>query len=70
MQQGLQPQKRQHVYLSKDIKTATAVGQRYGKPVILTIKSLIMYQQGFNFYLAKNGVWLTDSVNIEFISED
>ncbi len=64
---GLKPQKRQHVHLSEDIETATAVGQRYGKPVILTIKALLMHEKGFVFYRSENGVWLTDSVSIKFI---
>jgi putative RNA 2'-phosphotransferase len=39
-QQGLLPGSRQHVHLSGDAETATAVGQRHGKPVVLTIKAL------------------------------
>ncbi len=62
LQEGLKPQQRQHVHLSTDIEIATNVGQRYGKPVILTIKSLLMNEQGFMFYLSENGVWLTKSV--------
>jgi len=58
LKEGLKPQQRQHVHLSTDIETATAVGQRYGKPVILTIKALLMHEQGFTFYRADNGVWL------------
>lgn len=62
LKEGLKPQQRQHVHLSTNIETATKVGQRYGKPVILTIKALLMYEQGFMFYLSENGVWLTDKV--------
>lgn len=60
--EGLKPQQRQHVHLSMDIETATAVGQRYGTPAILKIKALLMHQQGFVFYLSENGVWLTEQV--------
>jgi putative RNA 2'-phosphotransferase len=67
LKEGLKPQQRQYVHLSKDIETATAVGQRYGKPVILKIKAQLMYEQGFTFYLAENGVWLTDSVPPTFL---
>lgn len=68
-QQGLLAGKRQHVHLSEDIETASAVGQRYGKPVLLVIDALLMHQQGFTFYQADNGVWLTNSVPILHISE-
>ena len=67
--QGLIPRERQYVHLIEDKDTAYEVGQRYGKPIILRIKTMEMYQQGFNFYQAENGVWLTDSVPFQFIQE-
>lgn len=70
LQEGLKPQQRQHVHLSTDIETATAVGQRYGKPVVLKIKALLMHEKGFLFYRSENGVWLTDSVKNIFIEPD
>lgn len=69
IQEGLKPQERQYVHLSKDIETATAVGRRYGKPVILKIKALLMHEQGFRFYLSENGVWLTNFVDPIFLQE-
>jgi putative RNA 2'-phosphotransferase len=65
-QQGLLPGSRQHVHLSADAETATLVGQRHGKPVVLTIKALQMHQQGFNFFQAENGVWLTKAIDCRF----
>lgn len=62
LKEGLKPQQRQYVHLSKDIETATKVGQRYGKPVILTINAQLMCEQGFKFFLSENGVWLTNNV--------
>lgn len=70
LKEGLKPQQRQHVHLSRDIETATKVGQRYGKPIILAIKARLMVEQGFVFYLSENGVWLTDKVPIEFITQN
>lgn len=67
LEEGLKPQQRQHVHLSTDIKTATAVGQRYGKPVILKIKALLMHEQGFLFYRSENGVWLTNHISKRFL---
>jgi putative RNA 2'-phosphotransferase len=53
-EQGLLPGARHYVHLSENQETATAVGQRYGKPVVLKIKALQMHQQGVKFYLAEN----------------
>lgn len=68
-QQGLIAGARHHVHLSQDITTATAVGQRYGKPVVLKIEALRMHQQGFKFFQAENGVWLTTHVQAGFINQ-
>jgi len=68
-EQGLLPGSRHYVHLSEDEQTATAVGQRYGKPVVLKVKALLMFEQGFRFYLADNGVWLTDQVQPEFLAQ-
>ncbi|MFJ3461721.1 RNA 2'-phosphotransferase [Achromobacter spanius] len=68
MADGLRPGGRHHVHLSADISTATAVGKRYGTPVVLRIDALRMHQQGFVFFQADNGVWLTERVPAEFLS--
>jgi putative RNA 2'-phosphotransferase len=59
---GLLPGKRHHVHLSKDVETATKVGERRGKPVILKVDAQAMQNAGFRFYISENGVYLTDSV--------
>lgn len=64
---GLDKRNRQHVHLSSDKVTATKVGQRHGKVVILNVRSGDMHRAGHEFYLSKNGVWLTDKVPVEFI---
>jgi len=68
-EQGLIPLSRQYVHLSPDEDTAIQVGQRHGKPVVLKITALNMYEQGFKFFQADNGVWLTDTVPYRFIQE-
>lgn len=65
--EGLTKQSRQHVHLSENIETASKVGQRHGKLVMLKIKSKEMNDKGFHFYLSANQVWLTDVVPLEFI---
>ena len=67
---GLSKMKRQHVHLSGDVKTAYSVGKRHSKdkkPVLIMIKSKEMYDDGFDFYLSDNGVWLTDNVPTKYI---
>lgn len=66
--QGLKPQNRQQVHLSIDEATAYRVGQRHGKPVILKIEALRMHAVGLAFYLADNGVWLTNHVPPAFLA--
>lgn len=61
-QQGLLPQTRQYVHLSTDIATAQKVGARHGKVQVLVIDTAKMCADGFEFYQANNGVWLTQCV--------
>lgn len=65
---GLQKRARNHVHLSADVDTAYRVGMRRGKPVVLTIDSEAMHAARMLFYLSENGVWLTDSVPVEYIT--
>jgi putative RNA 2'-phosphotransferase len=64
---GLVSGKRQHVHLSPDVATATKVGQRHGRPHILTIRAGAMHRAGMAFYLSANGVWLTNHVPVSYI---
>ena len=68
-QSGIQKRSRNFVHLSKDEQTATAVGIRHGKPVILVINAKQMAQDGFKFYISENGVWLTDSVPFKYVTQ-
>jgi len=69
MKTGLKTQNRQYVHLSKDLKTAKNVGSRHGKVVILNIDTISMLEDGFEFYISENGVWLTNHIPIKYISE-
>ncbi|WP_309387383.1 RNA 2'-phosphotransferase [Cerasicoccus frondis] len=66
-EQGLIKQSRQHVHLSDDLETAMKVGLRHGKPLILTVNTAAMLRDGHVFYLSQNGVWLTDSVAVQYL---
>jgi len=65
-EKGLIKGKRQHVHLSADTETATKVGKRHGKLAILVVQSGKMHEAGFEFYLSKNEVWLTDHIPSEY----
>ncbi len=65
--QGLLKGQRHHVHLSGDQETATRVGARHGKPLVLIIESGRMHAAGFPFYQSENGVWLTDHVPSTYI---
>ncbi len=58
---------RHQPHLSSDPQTAAKVGQRRGRPVVLTIRSGQMHRQGHVFCPSANGVWLVDHVPAEFI---
>jgi putative RNA 2'-phosphotransferase len=67
-QQGLQRMSRHHVHLSADRETATRVGSRRGRPIILVVDAAAMAAAGFAFYLSANGVWLADEVPVRFLA--
>lgn len=60
--EGLRPMARHHVHLSPDRETATRVGARRGRPVVLTVDAGAMHRAGHVFRVSANGVWLADSV--------
>jgi putative RNA 2'-phosphotransferase len=64
---GLAKMQRHHVHLSPDRKTASTVGERRGKAIILVIRAGEMSQAGHEFFVSDNGVWLTEEVPPEFI---
>ncbi len=68
MSRGLEPGRRQQVHLSIDTVTARRVGRRHGEPVILGVEASAMHAHGLAFFLADNGVWLTDHVPAEFLT--
>lgn len=67
--EGLKPQSRLYVHLSKDKEIAEKVGARHGKPHIFFVHSGKMFRAGYKFYLSENGVWLTKFVPPEFLGE-
>jgi putative RNA 2'-phosphotransferase len=62
LREGLRPMARHHVHLSPDVETATRVGARRGRPVVLAVDAAGMAADGHDFFVTANGVWLTDRV--------
>ncbi|MGW5867415.1 RNA 2'-phosphotransferase [Streptomyces sp. NPDC055239] len=60
--EGLRPMNRHAVHLSPDRETATRVGARRGRPVVLSVDAGAMHRDGHEFQVSANGVWLTAAV--------
>jgi len=69
MKGGLKPMNRQYVHLSTDEKTASRVGVRRTKdPIILTVSALQAHDDGINFYLGNQDVWLSGPIPSKYLS--
>ena len=65
---GILKMNRHYVHLSVNIETAINVGQRHGNPIVLSIDTKKMHENGIQFYISKNGVWLTDFIHKNYIT--
>ncbi|MFH9012934.1 RNA 2'-phosphotransferase [Streptomyces sp. NPDC017943] len=65
--EGLRPMNRHAVHLSPDRETATRVGARRGRPVVLGVDAAAMHRDGHVFQVSENGVWLTEAVPPEYL---
>lgn len=65
--EGLRPMARHDVHLSVDRETATRVGARRGRPLVLTVDAGAMHRDGHVFQVSANGVWLTRAVPPEYL---
>lgn len=65
--EGLRPMARHDVHLSAGRETATRVGSRRGRPVVLAVDAGAMHAAGHEFRVSANGVWLTAAVPPEFL---
>ncbi|CAL9526735.1 RNA 2'-phosphotransferase [Streptomyces sp. enrichment culture] len=65
--EGLRPMNRHDVHLSADRATATRVGARRGRPVVLSVDAAAMHRDGHVFHVSANGVWLTKAVPSRYL---
>lgn len=68
--EGLKPQSRLHVHLSKDLDTARKVGSRHGgKTCVIKINTKQMLEDGLKIWISNNGVYLTKKVDPKYFLE-
>lgn len=67
---GLVKGSRQHVHLSATETVAFTVGARHGKAVVIPVYAGYMWSDHIDFFLAPNGVWLVDSVPVQYLQLD
>lgn len=67
LESGIRKMNRLYVHFSEDIDTALQVGSRHGTPIVLKINTTKMKEDGYQFYLSKNNVWLVDFVPNSYI---
>jgi putative RNA 2'-phosphotransferase len=65
--EGLKPMTRHDVHLSPDRETATRVGARRGRPLVLAVDAAAMHRDGHVFRVSANGVWLTAAVSPRYL---
>jgi putative RNA 2'-phosphotransferase len=65
--EGLRPMNRHDVHLSPDRETATRVGARRGRPVVVSVDAAAMHRDGHVFRVSANGVWLTQAVPAQYL---
>jgi putative RNA 2'-phosphotransferase len=66
-EEGLVRGSRHAVHLSSDPVTATRVGARHGRPVVLLVQAGQLHRDGHKFSRAENGVWLVESVPARYL---
>ncbi|MBB4250448.1 RNA 2'-phosphotransferase [Rhizobium sp. BK008] len=69
--EGLKKMQRHHVHLSADVDTAKIVARRRkGEYIILRVDAARMFSEGHSFFVSDNGVWLAESVPVQYLSPD
>jgi len=69
LEQGIDKRNRHHVHLSSEKETAIKVGSRHGKPFLFVVLAQQMHKNGLAFFQSENGVWLTEHVPPQYLSE-
>lgn len=68
MKEGIKKMSRTHIHLSGDLETAITVGKRKDNNiVVLSINSKKMSEDGLEFFISKNGVYLADNIPAKYL---
>ncbi|MBD3407727.1 MAG: RNA 2'-phosphotransferase [Candidatus Lokiarchaeota archaeon] len=67
--EGLKSMGRHHVHLSQTFEEARQVGARHGKPAVIVIDTAAMAEDGIEFWLSENGVFLVEEVAPKYFIE-
>ncbi|NGP77961.1 RNA 2'-phosphotransferase [Balneolaceae bacterium YR4-1] len=67
--QGIHSGSRNFVHLSEHEEDAQTIGQRHGRPVVLSVEAGRMHRSGYPFYRSESepGIWLVEKVPPKFI---
>lgn len=68
LEEGLKKQRRHHVHMSENIPLMLEVARRRGEPRLLEINAKQMVDEGHEFYLTDNNVWLCSYIPPKFIT--
>ncbi|MBY5396414.1 RNA 2'-phosphotransferase [Rhizobium leguminosarum] len=69
--EGLKKMQRHHVHLSADVETAKIVAaRRKGEHIILRVDAARMFSESHSFFVSDNGVWLAESVPVQYLSRN
>ncbi|MFK5921889.1 MAG: RNA 2'-phosphotransferase [Verrucomicrobiota bacterium] len=69
LKEGLIKQQRHHVHMSTNIPLMLEVARRRGKAALLEIDAKQMHQDGHEFYVTENEVWLTDRIPTQYLTQ-
>ncbi|MDK9790180.1 RNA 2'-phosphotransferase [Vibrio sp. D431a] len=60
---------RNEVHMHTNLSKAVKSGSRYGEPVVLEVDTQSANDEGIEFKISENGVWLADEIPTKFIRE-
>jgi putative RNA 2'-phosphotransferase len=63
---GITKQKRQFIHLTDNYHEAIQVGSRHGEPIVLEVNSILLYNEGQEFYKSNN-IYLTNDIGSRYI---
>ncbi|MGJ8656637.1 MAG: RNA 2'-phosphotransferase [Akkermansiaceae bacterium] len=69
LQEGLKKQQRHHVHMSENIPLMLEVARRRGQPRLIEINAKKMHEEGHQFFVTENQVWLSEYIPTKFIRQ-